>query len=773
MKLQGLEIEKILSLAEPFFSAKSNKDYYYHPDFITSKAVLDKEHNELKEVETFLNEGHMIELKCVEDLSVHFVSIEKNRTLDIEQIAEFIDFLDNVETIRKALKDIKTGEVFLDLKELVSFERFLERLKSAINPDMTLSDKASEELFRIRQKLRQLTRSINSIFTQTLKKYSSYLNEEKETVRNGFPVLAVKAANKGYISGLVQGYSSSNSTVFITPYEVILAQNQINEAMMEEKEEIARILHSFSEFIHKNISNFKLDYNLYVRFDSLLGRVKFGMNYNMVIPTISSSIELIQLGHLLINPDKIVYNDVYLGKNYPKILVISGPNAGGKTVLIKSISLACYMNQIGFYIDCKEASQLPVFSNIFYLSGDNQSILDNLSTFSGHVSQIQDILEQVDEKSLVVIDEIGQGTSPLDGEAIGIGVIKRLEEVGCYAVLTSHYDGIKNLALEDEKIENGAMIFSEAEIKPTFQFQQGAIGKSYALEVCQKLGLNEDVIFQAKEYLKSQQSDTQVKLSKIEKLQKENETLLKKNKAKQEELERLIEKRQKALDAINKEQENIRQKAEEKIDKYVQDKLDQIDLLFKNNKIDLKSMAKIKGELHEKAAQKKPNPPKAKKLTTTKNKIDKIRVNDRVRILSLSVTGLVKSINELKGTCEIDLGGMYSKVPLTDLELISHEADTTAVKVDSFDRILIRKSGVKLEVNLIGLTRQEAIEKLDKYLDDVLLANYKQVRIIHGFGTGALKEAVANYLSKRSFVKSFRPGGENEGGLGATVVYLK
>ena len=655
-------------------------------------------------------------------------------------------------------------ELILDLVlDLRDFKYIHDRIDQAILPDLTIDSNASSTLYSIRKKIQAYETSISSKAREIAKKYSSYLAESNITIKDGLPSLAIKNSYKSYVKGFVSDVSNSGSTVYIVPLEIIEMNNEIYELKEKEKEEEERIVKALTQLIKEEQEAIEKDYLIALRLDSLLARVKFGLSYKGSVASISNSIKLEELSHLLINRDVVVKNDFEV-EDDKKIVVITGPNAGGKTVLIKAISLACYLNQRGYLVPAKKAA-LKTFSSIEFIAGDGQSIMDNLSTFSGHIVEINNSLSKIDKDSLFVVDEIGQGTSPLDGEAIGNAVIDYLESVGCYGILTSHYEGLKEKAIRDDEVEVGAMIFDEDTIKPTFKYKRGLIGRSYALEVAKNLHMKEEILVKAQEYLdRSLDSEEKKAIANLTKLQEQNERLKQSYEEKLNKLNELNAKREQAIKALQVEKENIKAKAQDKIDSLVDEKIDELDEIFKRNKnrIDLASFASLKGQL---------NKMKEREEDEVKVKV-RFEVNDYVKVNSINNTGYIKSIKGNK--IEVDIDGMLLKTDLGDLVKLP---DPKKAKIKQnyakIDKVFLGKSGVPLECNLIGLHVDEAKEKLEKYIDDCMLMHYHEVRIIHGHGTGALRTMVKEYCASNKNIKSTRFGDTYEGGVGATIITFK
>lgn len=761
---KSLEYEKIEKMLEEYFSFEDSLEDFKKEEMIKDDFYLDREHKYLSELLDFFNQNNIINTLHVYPLRNYFSLLDKGGNIGIKGLADFLPFLENISLYIEAFKDRNNMELILDLVlDLRDFKYIHDRIDQAILPDLTIDSNASSTLYSIRKKIQAYETSISSKAREIAKKYSNYLAELNITIKDGLPSLAVKNSYKSYVKGFVSDVSNSGSTVYIVPLEIIEMNNEIYELKEKEKEEEERIVKALTQLIKEEQEAIEKDYLIALRLDSLLARVKFGLSYKGSVASISNSIKLEELSHLLINRDVVVKNDFEV-EDDKKIVVITGPNAGGKTVLIKAISLACYLNQRGYLVPAKKA-ELKTFSSIEFIAGDGQSIMDNLSTFSGHIVEINNSLSKIDKDSLFVVDEIGQGTSPLDGEAIGNAVIDYLESVGCYGILTSHYEGLKEKAIRDDEVEVGAMIFDEDTIKPTFKYKRGLIGRSYALEVAKNLHMKEEILVKAQEYLdRSLDSEEKKAIANLTKLQEQNERLKQSYEEKLNKLNELNAKREQAIKALQVEKENIKAKAQDKIDSLVDEKIDELDEIFKKNKnkIDLASFASLKGQL---------NKMKEREEDEVKVKV-RFEVNDYVKVNSINNTGYIKSIKGNK--IEVDIDGMLLKTDLGDLVKL---ADPKKAKIKQnyakIDKVFLGKSGVPLECNLIGLHVDEAKEKLEKYIDDCMLMHYHEVRIIHGHGTGALRTMVKEYCASNKNIKSTRFGDTYEGGVGATIITFK
>ena len=766
---QALEFDQIEKDLLPFFAMEDNREIFKESEMITDPVHLDKEHALLNEVVEYFRMGYSINLEKTPSLSDHMMILAKGGELSIKGLSNMKSLLVNVDIFKSSVGSKNKLERLYNLTEgLKSFTYLSNLIRRTILPDLTIADDASSNLLEIRTKLKNISNQFNSAIKNASLKYKDHLAQTQEVMKEGMPTLAVKASSKTKVKGLVADTSNTGETIFIIPLEVLDIQNKLFALKEDEHVEISRILRQLTSMLYEHLKEIQQDYRIVLTLDSLFARVRFGLTYHGNVAENSDHIYLEDLAHPLLDQDTVVRNTFSVQKK-SKILIISGPNAGGKTVLIKAVSLACYMNQRGLLVDCAGKAELRLFHDIFFLAGDSQSIMDNLSTFSGHIKSINEALSKIFNDSLFVVDEIGQGTSPLDGEAIGIGVVNYLKKIGCFSILTSHYDGLKQKAVEDDECAVGAMIFDEKTIKPTFKYQEGMLGKSYAIEVSRNLGLNEFILNSAKDYIKDQQNTPEREgLEKIQRLQAKNEKLLRENEEKSKKLERVLEKREQALKALKAEKQAIYDRADEKVEAIVKKKIAEIDAAYKSNEVNfsLKEMAKIKGELKKIGTGKSlKNQPKVKA------KKHNFVVGDRVKVESMNNTGTIVKIEKKK--VSVDLGGLIIKTKIDDLLFISSKPKKEVKNPYAIDRFMSPKTGVGLECNIIGLRAEEAKEVVEKYLSDCLLMNYRQVRIIHGNGSGILRNMVWELLKKKKYVKSFRFGGAGEGGLGATVINLK
>ncbi len=732
-------------------------------EMFSSKEELTNELRYLKEMISYTLKYRSLDIYPHKDISITLLSLEKEGIGNIEFFYQVSNLLDNVDQIKEeSSKDDNYPLIMKKIEDLIFIPSLKNQIDRVITKDLQISDNASSSLRDIRRSLRNEEQGQSKIISSLMNKYKDILNSEKFTMRDSSYVLPVKSSYKNSVSGLVIDESDSGLTAFIEPSEILESNNKILRLKEKEQEEIKRILKELSLLCAKYVNEIKLDLDIISYLDFLLAKANYAIDLKCEVATLTDEriILLKNARHPLIDQNKVVSNSFFLDKQ--KIMLISGPNAGGKTVCLKVIGLLIIMNQCGLALPVEEAS-LCFFDNVFVDMGDNQSLQDNLSTFSGHVKNLKEILEKVTSSSIVIFDELGTGTSPLEGEALGVGVISYINALGCFGIFTSHYEGLKTFALENDFILNASMAFDEERIEPTYHLRLGVAGKSYGLELSQRMGVKEEVLSISKNYLEEKKkSDKEVTLALLNQKLEENEAikmgLVKKEKEIENKnllLEKEINKYKKMNNQIfldsEKEKEKLIEKAKEEIDSIVNE--------YKNNS---------SNKLHEVIGVKKKLDDLISEEDEEEEETKNINVNDFVRIIDSDIAGKVVRIKG-DNLSLVTEQGMNLNVKSNQVEKYK-KSPTKKVRSTSLFKT---NKVVKLECNLIGLRVEEALSELDKYIDDALVAHYKEVRIIHGSGTGRLRSAVHDYLNKRKEIKSYRLGGLGEGGVGATVVYFK
>ena len=641
------------------------------------------------------------------------------------------------------------------------------KIHSVIAPNLSIKDDASPTLNKIRTAIHKQEFEVRRIAGALIKHYSEFLTEQTVTIRNDHFVLPVDTANKSKVPGIIHDISDSGQTTFIEPMNLVQMSNELCSLKVEEKEEIYRLLKELTLKVDSYANEINSNNNVIGELDFIASKASYGNKHNCLVANISDDkvIELVGARHPLIDEDKVVANDFTFNKEQ-RIIVISGPNAGGKTVALKTLGLMVMMSQMGIAIPTKEPGNLAYFPRIYADIGDNQSLSDNLSTFAAHVSNLSTITHFVTHKDLVLLDELGTGTSPNEGEALALAVSDFLLNKNCFALISSHFERMKEYAYRREGVQNAMMVFDDKKLIPTYSLKIGFPGRSYGLEMAIRYHLDKDVIESAKKNLSktSNRSISDV-LDKLNNVLHENEQINKKLK----EDKRLLEGKTKD---INYQSKVLQSKKENLLSDVEETKQEMIAKAKKEIDEALKVMNNPHAKPHELIEAKTKLSKMAETSEDFEEEDDEIQLNDYVEVAELSLIGKVVKINKDKVEI-ITTDGMSVKSTLNKLRKVSVVPEAKKKSKQNVDDLVKGKSQVKLELNLIGKHVDEAIPELAKYLDDCLLRHFKEVRIIHGMGTGALRDAVRDYLDSCDFVDSYRYGESFEGATGATVVTLK
>ena len=631
--------------------------------------------------------------------------------------------------------------------------------------------------------MKQLGDKIHTELTRILGgSAKDYLQDSLVTTRNGRYCIPVKAEHKNAVSGIIHDQSSTGSTVFIEPAAIVKLNNDIRQLEVKEAEEIEVILATLSEMCAPHLEALETDFKMLTELDFIFARASLAMDQNASMPVFNTKgyIRLKKARHPLIDKKKVVPIDVSLGGDF-HLLIITGPNTGGKTVSLKTVGLLTLMGQAGLHIPTMDQSELAVFEEVYADIGDEQSIEQSLSTFSSHMTNVVSFLEKADYKSLVLFDELGAGTDPTEGAALAIAILSTLHKRGVRTMATTHYSELKMFALSTPGVENGSCEFSVETLSPTYRLLIGVPGKSNAFAISSKLGLPEYIIDKAREQLSEEAESFEDVITNLEQsrvtLEKEQEEIARYKKeiaSLKEELEgkqqKLDQRREKIINQANEEAKRILQEAKDyadetmrKFNKFGKENISAKEMEQEREKL-RKKMAKVDNKLAIKPAPK-----------TGKLKPEDLHIGDYVRILSLNLKGTVSTKPDNRGNLFVQAGIMRTKVNITDLELLDEEVITTPTlaKTSTGKLKMSKSASVSTEINLLGKTVDEALAELDKYLDDAYIAHLPSVRVVHGKGTGALRTAVHKYLKKQRHVKSFRLGEFGEGDAGVTIVEFK
>ena len=648
-----------------------------------------------------------------------------------------------------------------------------------------IADDASPALAKIRRSIRQTNDRVHTQLASLVNGSSrTYLQDAVITMRNGRYCVPVKSEYKGQVPGMIHDQSSTGSTLFIEPMAIVKLNNELRELELQEQKAIEAVLAELSNMAAAENENIADNFRILTQLDFIFARAMLSKSYNGTEPIFNEKghINIKKGRHPLLDKKSVVPIDIWLGKDF-RLLVITGPNTGGKTVSLKTVGLFTLMGHAGLHIPAFDHSELSVFDEVFADIGDEQSIEQSLSTFSSHMTHTVSILKEATDRSLVLFDELGAGTDPTEGAALAIAILNELHSRGTCTMATTHYSELKVFALTTPGVENGCCEFSVETLRPTYRLLIGVPGKSNAFAISGKLGLPEHIIEDARSRISEQDESFEDLLSDLEHsritIEKEQEELAR-YKAEAASLKAQLEKKQERLDSAK---ERILAEANEKAHTILREAKEYADETIKNfNKygkaagVSISDMERERTRLREKmnAAEKnmaKKTPAKVKKAVDPKA----LRVGDSVKVLSLNLKGTVSTLPDAKGNLFVQMGILRSQVNLRDIEPI----DEPVITAPNFNRTgsgkikMAKSSSVGIELNLLGKTSDEAISELDKYLDDAYIAHLPSVRIVHGKGTGALRKAVHNYLRRCKIVDEYHLGEFGEGDAGVTIVTFK
>lgn len=727
------------------------------------------EHENLRQAMELIDSSSALPLNESSDLSKRVDVARKGGTLQEEDFSRVLNDLSTLHDLKKHLSHITvSNDLSVRVLALADLEPLRQAILRVLAPDLTIKDSASVELKRIRGTLARKKRELTSRLGNILEEHRPYLSGNSWTMRNGHYVLPISNSYKHQVKGIIQDVSASGGTMFIEPEFLVKLHNDIAILEADEKEEIRKILAALSRLLGSNAKDF-LEINFMLGYlDFLQAKALYAQEVDghMAIASKDGNLFIPKARHPLIDKKKVVANDFSL-TNKRRILILSGPNAGGKTVALKTLGILCMMFSMALPLPCGQGAEIPTFHHVFLDIGDSQSIFDNLSTFSGHVTNIKDILAEAEQGDLILLDEVGTGTSPKEGEALALAILDELRARGCYSLLSSHFEGLKAVALSSSDVENASLLFDEESLSPTYSLRVGLPGESYGLEVARRLGLGEEVLSKAKEYLSREEehsvSDSLRHLGELTRAAEEKDAQINALMAELKQKDAEISRKNKELDRKQRQFDLEMKKEKEAILEQARQQVDEAIKLLSNPDV----------KLHEAIAAKK----KLQELEEGQQEDtfdEPIALNDYVEIPSYEIEGRVTKIQGKK--IEVtSRDGMSFKADIHSAKKVAAPKEETKKKLTPVTNVdALPTDGLGLEVKLIGMRVDEAMAALDRYLDRCRLKGFKRVRVIHGLGSGALRRATHEYLKAHSsFVEKYELGGEFEGGGGATVVYLK
>ena len=793
---KALEYYKIINMLTDKASSSMGKEICRKLEPSTDIDEIRHMQTQTRDALTRLFQKGNISFGSVKDVRGSLKRLEIGSSLGIGELLAICSLLENTNRV-KAYSRSERGDSLPDsldgmFEALEPLTPLTTEIRRCILSEDEISDDASSNLRQIRRNMKitgdRIHTQLSSLVNGSAR---NYLQDSVITMRNGRYCIPVKAEYKGQVPGMVHDQSSTGSTLFIEPMAIVKLNNDIRELELEEQKEIEVILSTLSQQTAEQTDSIRADLNIMVQLDVIFARASLAMDMNATEPIFNDEgrIRLKQARHPLIDKKKAVPIDIRLGDDFD-LLVITGPNTGGKTVSLKTVGLLSLMGQAGLHIPAFQGSSLGIFREIFADIGDEQSIEQNLSTFSSHMTNIVSIVQQAHRDSLVLLDELCGGTDPIEGAALAISILSDLHGRGIKTMATTHYSELKMFALSTDDIENASCEFDVETLSPTYRLMIGIPGKSNAFAISRKLGLDEHIIEGAADQIDESVKDFETILADLEKskqtiekeqeeileYRKEIETLRRSLKSRQDNIK---EKRDKMLRDAREEAHNIISEAKEIADSTIreynklkkQNKNPDANKKMEHMRSDLRGrMTKLEGQMAY----------KSKKKNKKRHEANDFHVGDEVYVTSLSLAGTVSTLPNAKGDLYVQMGMMRSLVNIKDLEITKTAKDVKRENQRNESRnrgrtAINKSASIRPEINVMGMTVDEAIAQLDKYIDDACLANLAQITVVHGKGTGALRKGLHNYfkqLKKQKRISGYRDGEYGEGDLGVTVVIL-
>lgn len=798
--LRILEYHKIISLLVDKASSAPGKELCQKLTPMTDIREIETAQQQTADAFSRLVKGGRIHFSGNKDISFSIKSLEIGSALSAVELLKISASLACATRAKTFARTEHDEEITDSLQEYFANLEPLTPLQNEINrciiSEEEIADDASPTLKHIRRSINLTNEKIHSQLTNMVNgSYRTYLQDAVITMRNNRYCIPVKSEHKGNVPGMVHDQSSTGSTLFIEPAVVVDLNNQLKELALKEKDEIERILAELSATAGEHTEELANNYRLLTKLDFIFARAGLAIDMNASRPLFNQDryINIRKGRHPLLDKKKVVPIDISLGKDFD-LLVVTGPNTGGKTVSLKTVGLFALMGQSGLHIPALDRSELGIFTEVYADIGDEQSIEQNLSTFSAHMTNTISILKNADEDSLCIFDELGAGTDPTEGAALAIAILKNLHDKGIRTMATTHYSELKVFALTTSYVENACCEFDVETLRPTYRLLIGIPGKSNAFAISSKLGLPDEIIASAREHISEDDESFEDLLADLETSRRtiENErNEIQRYKAEIESLKKKLEQKQERLDA---QKDKILREANEEARKILQEAKDVADETIRDfqkvsvNKTSIQELEKARTKVRDKISEKNAKLSTVQEKPTHKIlKPTQIKPGDMVKVVSMGLKGTVSSKPDAKGDLFVQCGIIRSKVNIKDLVLINEDVMSgiatykkgfggagSAKRSSGGVNIGMSKAAtLSTEINLLGKTVDEALSELDKYLDDAYLSHAPSVRIVHGKGTGALRQAVQQHLKRVSYVKSFHLGEYGEGDAGVTIAEFK
>lgn len=786
--LRILEYNKIIDMLIPNAGSPMGQTLCRRLKPLTDHVEIIRMQEETRDALTRLYKQGSISFSGVTDIGMSLKRLEVGATLGTSELLDLARLLDNTKSVRQYGISEEEGKEpdcldarFLDLMPLEHISREIHRC--ILSADQ-IADDASAGLKTIRRSKKQINEKIHTQLLNIINSQNnqSLLQDSLVTMRNGRYCIPVKQEYRSSFSGMIHDQSSSGSTLFIEPMSVVNLNNELKDLDNKEQLEIERILASLSEQAAFELETIRCNVSLLTELDFIFARAKLAKSYQGTEPVFNTHgyIHIKKGRHPLLDKASVVPIDITLGDAY-SMLIITGPNTGGKTVSLKTVGLFTLMGQSGLHIPAFEGSELCVFQDVFADIGDEQSIEQSLSTFSSHMSNIVYIIKHATPETLVLFDELGGGTDPVEGAALAIAILNQLHRQDIRCMATTHYSELKTFALSTEGIENASCEFDLASLRPTYRLMIGIPGKSNAFAISKKLGLPDSIIEDARSQLDTSSLDFEGLISDLEQSRKTIEEEEQKAAAYKEEIEALRNQLKAKQESLEQQRTKLLKKAREEAQEILEEAKEIADQSIRKYqkwernpaKADNKAMEAERSKLRNKLKTLDGDMNQPKKRRHSGHKAEDFQIGDTVYIISMDTTGTVLSLPNAKQEISVQIGILHITLPINDCEITEAPQEPPRPVRRKSQMNLERASSIRPEINVIGLTVDEAISRIDKYLDDALLSNLSQVTIIHGKGTGALRKGIQEYLKRQKHVGSFRSGEFGEGDMGVTIVELR
>ena len=782
--LRVLEYDKVIALLMEQATSDSGRELCKNLLPITDREQIEQAQRETADGLARIFRRGTLSFSGLKNPGFQMKRLEIGGTLNIEDLLMICRLLETAKRAKSYSREVREDTpadsldgLFADLEPLTPL---CDEIRRCIISSDEIADDASPRLHSIRRSIRNINDRIHSAMNSLLNSAATrtYLQDAVITMRGDRYCLPVKAEYKNQVPGMIHDQSSTGSTLFIEPMSVVKLNNDLKEAFLQEKAEIEVILADLSNQVAEYTAQITQNYKILTRLDFIFAKAKLAKIHNGMPPVLNTEgrIHIRKGRHPLLDPKRVVPIDVWLGEDF-HLLIVTGPNTGGKTVSLKTVGLLTLMGQAGLHIPAADRSELAIFKQVYADIGDEQSIEQNLSTFSSHMTNIVSILKKANRGSLVLFDELCAGTDPDEGAALAISILDQLRRRGIRTMSTTHYSEIKLYALSTEGVENACCEFDVETLSPTYHLLIGIPGKSNAFAISQKLGLSPKLIEDARSRISKENENFEDVIADLEEsrrtIQKEQAEITR-YRAEAEELKKQLEARQEKL---NQSRDRILREANEQAAAILKEAKDTADETIRNFHkfgkagIDAAAMEKEREKVRKKmdAARQKASVVQKPKENTNVPK--KLRLGDSVKVLSMNLKGTVHTLPDAKGNLFVQMGILRYQVNIKDLVLLEDENPATAraPKTGAGKLKMSKTLSVSPEINLIGMTVDEAMSALDKYLDDAYLAHLKSVRIVHGKGTGALRKAVQNHLRRQKYIAEFHLGEFGEGDAGVTI----